>query len=264
MYIARRADTLRPMELIAQGRMGEVFAYDEGRVVKLDRPEWNGIAALEIQILHRMAQAGLPVPRADEVVTIDGRSGIVMERINGPSLLEVLRKATPAEVATAAERFVALQVQLIRTEMPGLDALVPRVANELSVSGLPSELQVELTTLLHELDDGQQHVCHFDLHPGNILVGPQGWVVIDWLAVAAGPPTADVVRTLLLCSRDTEAFGDFVRAVRGCWLERRGPDGPARQAWTRVLAGARLAEGFEGADAEWLREVASGARRLED
>ena len=32
--------------------------------------------------------------------------------------------------------------------------------------------------------------------------------------------------------------------------------------WVRVVAGARLAEGFAGAPARWLREVAEGAVRL--
>jgi hypothetical protein len=33
-------------------------------------------------------------------------------------------------------------------------------------------------------------------------------------------------------------------------------------AWVRVVAGARLAEGFGGAYADWLRAVAAGAIRL--
>ena len=250
------------MELLATGRMAEVFAYDEGRVVKLDRPEWNGIAALEIVILSRMAEVGVPVPRTDEVVTVDGRSGIVMERIDGPSLLEVLSVATPAEMAASAERFVELQAMVVGTEIEGLDALVPRLANELALGGLPQPHQVELAGLLRDLDDQRQCVCHFDFHPGNVLVGPHGWVVIDWLTVAAGPPAADVVRTLLTLAQASGSPREFVGDVWRLGLARHGIDEDSAAAWLRVLAGARLAEGFEGADAVWLREVASGARKV--
>ena len=34
------------MELVAEGRLAEVFAYGYGLVVKLDRPEWSGLRAV--------------------------------------------------------------------------------------------------------------------------------------------------------------------------------------------------------------------------
>ncbi|HXN62057.1 MAG TPA: hypothetical protein VN886_16545 [Acidimicrobiales bacterium] len=51
------------MELLAEGRTAEVFAYGEGRVLKLDRPEWNGLAPFEGDVLVQLAGAGLPVAR---------------------------------------------------------------------------------------------------------------------------------------------------------------------------------------------------------
>ncbi len=244
--------------------MAQVFAYDEGRVLKLDRPEWNGIAALEIEILTRMAEAGLPVPRADAVVTVEDRSGIVMERIDGPSLLEVLFAAADHEVPALAERFVELQATLVETQMEGLADLLPRLANEIGVGGLAAAAQADLTAQLSQLDDGSRGICHFDFHPGNLLVAPAGWVVIDWLSVATGPPLADVARTLLLCGRFSGRLAGFIRAVRARGMARHGIDDAQLAGWLRVLAAARLAEGFEGADAAWLREVASGERRLEE
>ena len=51
------------MELLAEGRTAEVFAYGEGRVLKLDRPDWNGLSAFEATVLAALADAGLPVAR---------------------------------------------------------------------------------------------------------------------------------------------------------------------------------------------------------
>ena len=50
------------MELLAEGRTAEVFAYGEGHVLKLDRPEWNGLSALEATVLRLVADAGCPSP----------------------------------------------------------------------------------------------------------------------------------------------------------------------------------------------------------
>ena len=67
------------VELLAEGRMAEVFAYAQGLVVKLDRPEWQGIAAMEADVIGRMDAAGLPVARCHGVVTVGDRSGIVLD-----------------------------------------------------------------------------------------------------------------------------------------------------------------------------------------
>ena len=124
-------------------------------------------------------------------------------------------------------------------------------------------LRAELLGLLAGLDDGGRGVCHYDFHPANVLVGPNGWVVIDWLTVAAGPPSADLARTLVLWGRQTgEPVVTFLRAVRRSGRERRGLGDDAVDGWVRIAAGARLAEGFEGEEASWLGQVAAGAVRL--
>ena len=48
------------MELLGEGRTAEVFAYGEGLVLKLDRPDWNGLSAFEATVLEALADAGLP------------------------------------------------------------------------------------------------------------------------------------------------------------------------------------------------------------
>ena len=124
-------------------------------------------------------------------------------------------------------------------------------------------LRAELLALLAAHDDGGRGVCHFDFHPSNVLVGSRGWVVIDWLTVAAGPSAADLARTLVLWGqRSTGSLGRFLRAVRREGLARRGLGDDALDAWVRVTAAARVAEGFEGVERAWLLRVAGGAERL--
>jgi aminoglycoside phosphotransferase (APT) family kinase protein len=248
--------------------MAEVFAYGEGRVVKLDRLEWSGVSAFEAEVITRLAEAGLPVAHSHGVVTIDGRCGVVLDRVVGSSLLDELVRADHDGVPLTelAEHFVTVQSSINETRLNGLPDLVLRLSDELTRADLAPDLVDELTALATELDDGSRGVCHFDFHPHNVLVGPSGWpagwVVIDWLTVATGPPMADLARTLVLWGQRTEPpVVRFLSQVRRLGLAHQGVDAATCDAWIRVVAGARLAEGFVGAEADWLRQVAEGEVR---
>jgi len=251
------------MELLAEGRTAEVFAAGEGRVLKLDRPDWNGLSVFEASVLTLLADAGLPVARPHGTRTVNGRSGVVLDRIDGPSLLQVLRAVGPDEIDRLAGEFVAVQLQCNETIVAGLPELVPRLRRELEVGVPDAGQQQELWRMLDALDDGGRGVCHFDFHPSNVLVGPDGWVVIDWLTVATGPSAADLARTLVLWGqRSTGSLGRFQRAVRSEGRARRGLDDDALDEWIRIVAAARVTEGFEGDEKAWLQRVAAGSERL--
>jgi Ser/Thr protein kinase RdoA (MazF antagonist) len=251
------------VELLAEGRTAEIYAYGEGRVLKLDRPEWNGLSAFEATVLGALAEAGLPVARQHGTDTVDGRSGVILERVDGPPLLQVLAEASPGELDALAGRFVALQQRCNATVVAGLPDLVSRLRGEIGASVPAGALRAELLALLSALDVGERGVCHFDFHPLNVLVGPDGWVVIDWITVAVGPAAADLARTLVLWGqRSTGPVGDFLRAVRLQGQAQRGLVDEDLDAWVRVVAAARVAEGFGGDERAWLLRVASGAERL--
>jgi Ser/Thr protein kinase RdoA (MazF antagonist) len=251
------------VELLAEGRTAEVFAYGDGRVLKLDRPEWDGLSSYEATVLFDLAEAGLPVARPRGTVTVNGRAGVILDRVEGPPLLEVLSASGPEEVERLADRFAALQLECNRVSAGGLPDLVSRLGDEIDVSVPDPGLRRDLQTLLAEHDDGERGVCHFDFHPSNVLIGTGGWVVIDWLTVAAGPSAADLGRTLVLWGlHSTGPVGRFMRAVRREGQSRRGLSDDALDAWVRVTAAARVAEGFEGEERAWLLRVAGGSERL--
>jgi Ser/Thr protein kinase RdoA (MazF antagonist) len=208
--------------------MAEVFALDEDRVLKLDRPEWSGVSDFERDVITRVAAAGLPVARSHGMMTVDGRRGVVLDRVFGRSLEDEigLMQATDE----SAHRFAGVQATINATSIDGLPDLTTRMQAEIARSGLAQERMAELGVLLRALDDGHRGICHFDFHPRNVIVGPQGWVVIDWLTVAAGPSLADLARSLVLRVRRS--------------IPRWGGSCERCDAWVRVIAGARLAEGF--------------------
>jgi aminoglycoside phosphotransferase (APT) family kinase protein len=166
-------------------------------------------------------------------------------------------------IDSLAEQFTTLQAIINGTVIEGLPDLVGRLSSEIEQSGLPSPQVSELTELLVQLDDGTRGVCHYDFHPDNVIVSAAGWVVVDWLGVASGPPVADLARTLLLGAQIADSrVSEFIRRVRQHGLAQRGVGEAACDAWIRVAAAARLAEGFTGKSAAWLRTVAAGTHTL--
>jgi hypothetical protein len=251
------------LELLAEGRTGEVFAWGDGRVLKLDRPDWNGLSTFEASVLAIVADAGLPVPRPHETVVIDERSGVVLDRIDGPMLFEVIASAD--DVAPLAVQFTEMHRSLNDQVVAGLPDLVVGIAGGIRASGLAPTLVEELLSVLEDLDDGRRALCHFDLHPGNVLVAPDRWVVIDWLTASLGPPDADFARTLVLDRPGSHSpRGRFMAIVERNGMKARRLARPRLDAWIRVVAAARLAEGFEGEHAQYLSSLASGDRRISD
>jgi hypothetical protein len=253
------------VEQFASGRTAEVFEWGDGRVLKLDRPDWNGLSALEAAVLETIGGTGVAAPRLHDVVMVDERHGVVLERIDGPSLSDVIAAST--DVDALALTFVELHCSVNDHVVAGLPDLVAGLENGLQGSGLAPALVETLCALLRELDDGSRALCHFDLHPANVIVALDRWVVIDWLTASSGPPDADFARTLVLDPPGTDSkHGRFMATVQREGARVRGLSGldrPRLEGWIRIVAGARLAEGFDGAHAAYLTALASGERTLE-
>jgi hypothetical protein len=208
------------------------------------------------------AAGGLPLARPYETLTVDDRTGVVLDRIDGPMLSDVIAAAGDDELVPLAAQFVELHRALNERVLDELPDLVTGLADGVRGSGLPGPLVDELVGLLALLDDGRRTLCHFDLHPGNVIVGADGWVVIDWITASSGPPVADFARTLVLDPPDSRTpRGRFMTIVERDGLQARRLDRAHVDAWIRVVAAARLAEGFEGEHAQYLTALASGRER---
>lgn len=242
------------MERLGEGRMAEVFAVDHRTVVKLDRPEFQGVAAFEAAIILQVARSGAPVPEMIGTTVVDGRSGVLLERIHGPRLAELIRCSESVE--PLADAFVELHIRLHEAHAPSAPDLVARLAHEVDRSPLPPRTRAELTRHVDEAA-GDVGLCHFDLHPDNVIVGETGWKVIDWVSAARGPTVADFARTILLRADATDrGTAAFLNRVRYSGSRRRGIGSGELRTWVRVAAAARLSEGFGGSYAGWLRSVA--------
>ena len=82
-------------------------------------------------------------------------------------------------------------------------------------------------------------MVHLDLHPLNVLVTPDGPVVIDWTNASSGTAGSDVAATWLVASSGripgprwkAALFGAFRRLLMSTFIKRAG-----REAAVRDLA----------------------------
>ena len=242
--------------LIARGRTAEVYAWGEHRVLKLILPGFPAtIADREAQIGEVVYRAGVGAPRVDGTLTVDGRAGIVYERVDGPSMGGVL-VARPWTLFRLAGQLAELHAAVHRASGAGLPSRRERLQR--AIAGAPrlsGDAKAAVLQALARLPDGDR-LCHGDFHPFNVLMAARGPVLIDWLDAASGPPAADVARTILLLTGGAlppgtgAARGLLLQAVRRLfcaiylrrYLALHPLPRPQPEAWRLPVAAARLSE----------------------
>jgi len=152
--------------LLAAGREDDIFAY--GPDLVLCRSRRGRPMEREAKLMQYVAAHGYPAPRVHDVRA--GGSELVMERIEGPTMLDVLSRR-PWTFRRNAARLASLHRRLHGIRPPGwLDGFL----------------------------GGGECLVHLDLHPLNVILAPSGPVLIDGTNAKAGAGAADVALTWLL------------------------------------------------------------------
>ena len=184
-------------ELIGQGATAEVFAWGEGRVLKLARPGVERVAVeYEANTTRTAFESGAPAPQVFEVIEIEGRLGIVYPRYSGETVLGKLGRGavTPAEAArTLASVHHSLHFGNHRGDLVTFERWVNFSLGRLEEKGCaPDVLPIVRDWLAKVPADGP--VCHGDLHLDNIMITADGPVILDWISALAADPMVDIAR----------------------------------------------------------------------
>ena len=239
---------------IAQGRTAEIFSWDDDHVLKLYF-DWcpSDWVDYESRIAHAVHAAGIPSPAPGETLEVNGRQGLIYERIPGVSMLQDLN-SRPWMLLQHARSLAELQVKIHRQSIPDLPPYKQMLRNAIQrTQYLTEELRDKCLTLLESLPNGQ-NFCHGDYHPGNVLLTDYGPVVIDWMTACSGSRWADVARTSLLLTIGPKGVGKLVspsiraalRLYHRVYLNRYLAAVPDKsnelKRWSMVIAAARLNE----------------------
>jgi uncharacterized protein (TIGR02172 family) len=235
-------------ELVGRGYQCDVFALGEGKVLKVFKPgadrSWIEREFAVTRLLH---EAGLPIPAVFDIVEIDGRTGIVYERIHGPLLsAEVL--ANPGKVKPLARDMAELHAKIHSVSIRELPSQRERLRRRIgNVRQLAPEEREAVLRILDGLSDGDV-VCHGDLNLNNVIVSPKGMMAIDWDNGCRGNPLADVARVVLLLNNAHCHFTDPSERAAIDMLARRFRDEYADAYFQ--LAGAQATNPATGQTAD--------------
>ncbi len=182
-----------PGELLASGRDGDIYEYGPGLVLRRARDGRN--IEGEARIMEFVHARGVPVPEVHEV-RADGTE-IVMDRIDGPTMVDAFTRR-PWTLVRHAKVLADLHRRLHAIETPDWLAQHP---------------------------DGGDRTVHLDLHPLNVLYGPDGPVLIDWTNARRGRAETDLAQTwLVIACGDTSDLGAAARIV-----------GPVQRLFARLV-----------------------------
>ncbi|MGK2930388.1 MAG: phosphotransferase [Acidimicrobiales bacterium] len=149
---------------LAEGRDSEIFEHGPGKVLRLARDGRSLVGEAEV-MLH-VRTHGYPCPGVHDA----GDGYLVMDRLEGPTMMERVAKP-PFPLRRSGHVLADLHERLHRIPAP------PGVP----VAPLPGD-----------------RLVHRDLHPMNVLMTPDGPVVIDWANASAGDPAFDVADAWVL------------------------------------------------------------------
>jgi tRNA A-37 threonylcarbamoyl transferase component Bud32 len=252
-----------PETPIAFGRTAEIYAWEDGWVLKLFH-DWfsEESARYEARLARAVHATGLPVPAVGEILEIGSRLGLPYQRVEGTSVLEQVR-ARPWTLPKFSRLLAELQAGMHETgAVAGLPPQRQRLENKIRrAEGLSPRLRAAALDALAAMPQGER-LCHGDFHFDNVLITARGPVVIDWIDAALGRPLADVARSsvILLGLLAPGSGATWVERIAVRWHHRiylrhyfrLRPGGEVEfRAWRPIVAAARMSEGIAEIQ-DWL------------
>jgi hypothetical protein len=242
---------------IAEGREAEVYTWDSdaAAVLKLYRPGYSGHVA-ESAALTELG--GGVAPRLVDVLEIDGRHGLILERLDGSDMLALLQRQ-PWRLLGYATTLAEAHIRIHSVQAPpDLPDARQALASRIDAAALRPQLHDFARRTLDGLPTGDR-LCHGDFHPGNVLVGADRVSVIDWANATRGVPESDFARTMLLLKQADPLPGTslifrglmaagrslFAHAYARAYRQHNRDRLKQVDSWAVVHAAARLAEGIK-------------------
>src|SRR5262249_24685871 len=178
-------------EKIGEGAFSDVHAWAPGQVVKLFKAGVpRRLSWWEARMTRAVFAAGGPALEVFDEVTLEGRFGLVLNRLDGPTLLQITRSGA-ITFGQAGAILASVSLSLHKTPPPP-DVICLRDSMGGSLLGIvPKHIATGILALVERLRPGDG-LCHGDLHPDNVIMTADGPRLIDWLGAVRAPAAFDL------------------------------------------------------------------------
>lgn len=229
-------------KLIVKRPYKEVYSADEGIVKIFETTHPKSAVFNEALNTVRIEETGLPIPALKEVVQIDGKWSLIIEKKEGKTLEELMEEH-PENIAEYMEAFVDLQLQIHAKKAPHLNKLTDKLMRQIDgLKELDATQRYELHTRLASMKKHTK-VCHGDFNPSNVIVGEDGTMtVVDWAHVAQGNASADAAMTYLLFALKNQKKADLYMKL---FCKKSDIARQYVQQWLPIVAASQLEKNNE-------------------
>lgn len=184
--------------LLSQGNTAEIYEWETDKILKLYRqglPET--LCEDEFHVTKNVYHLLQIAPKPFEIVHVGDRVGAVYERIQGKSMLkDMLSK--PWKFREYSRSLAQCHINIQKPVEFKLPTVKEKLKRDIEASSLLSnEEKLQIYQYINTLPDGET-LCHFDFHPGNIMVSNGQCRVIDWMTGCKGDRLSDVARTSII------------------------------------------------------------------
>lgn len=246
---------LQELRKLNQGNTAEIFAYGDGKILKLFREGLPPtIAQEEYQIAESVSQTLEIVPTVYGTTTVENRNGIIYEEIQGESMFEALMKH-PLSIGHYGRFLARAHIMVGDARDTSLLSVKEKLLRDMErVQDLTEEEKSQIQSYLDTLPD-RSALCHFDFHPGNVLIRNKKPVIIDWMTACRGDSYADAARTVMILRfariQDASFFTKgmiylvkklVLRSYIKEYLKLKGGETEDFEKWMLPVAAARLSE----------------------
>jgi Ser/Thr protein kinase RdoA (MazF antagonist) len=179
-------------EKTGEGASADIHVWAPGQVVKLFKVGASPrFGRHEARMTRAASAAGAPEVFGE--VILEGRFGIVLQRLDGPTLLQLwqARAVTSEQVgAIPATLYASVHKTPPPPDVPPLRGWVDAVS-QTSRDILPEHIATGVLTLIDGLPP-EHGLCHADLHPGNVIMTADGPRLVDWGSATRAPAGLDL------------------------------------------------------------------------
>jgi hypothetical protein len=181
-------------EKIGEGAFADVHVWAPGQVVKLFKAGVpRRLSRYEARITRAISAAGAAAVGVFDEVNVEGRFGLVLTRLDGPTLLQLSRSGAMTFEQTGAILATACISVHNTPPPPEVPSLRDGMEGALQYQGglLPARITTAILSRIARLPPGDG-LCHCDLNPGNVIMTADGPRIIDWSGAVRAPAALDL------------------------------------------------------------------------